>query len=896
MQRINYNNPGTEEEIIYEIVDNILSTQDKIKDIQYSIQNIDQNTGLGFKLLNLKKEIKNNISSINELKNEISDKESRFNEYKIKHNIKIKKIDNEILEKEEKLRKISLNQNEEIYKISYEKIENIIKKKKDSDELKKISIEYNSTENAKRNLDNLIKDKINEREEITERLLMLREEKNNLKEQIINLISEKESIEELYKLYIMNINNNLNEINGGINSNLYEKNNTSNNYVNVNLFHFEICKININKCTNEISNILIKFCNMSKTNINVINEYDESYINLLKSELFNIIQNDLVDFIQLNNKVISSKKIEKFFISLSNKIINKIQIEISNEKIVNLLKYIIKVNYYETIIINDLNFINKEYKILKRENQKLLNEKQNEINQLINKENEIEFLLNQIIEKKEVLIEKNAYHLVDLSPEEKEYFNINEKINQLINEKKELEYNYDEKYECLKMIIEEINDKINQIKKQNEILENEIDNVNNNIKKENERKKKEIEKLKESIKEKFKMIKVQLTIYKRKHGNNMELYDKFVEKINLNLRLSSKSLLNNDSLSNSSYMNSIIFSPSNESKNNSLIFNNSKTIFRNNNLGVNSISTNSIFSPFKVNYIINNRNNGLINSSSLPYFSPIKSRNIEYNIFKSDKKMINNNNNNENINYGNNENEIINKDKKQLWEEEKKRIMDSMKLLNKEKIIFHNKSYSKLEINKNIIENNESLKYSNLINTINCFYRIIKENNKKFDPLEDKDKINEFDYEKISMRINENFTHLIIFKDKSLLYQIPIEKMETTIVNNNIKYIIKIFQKYKSLIKKNGFVEMNNFLNLKDFQNIPFDNENIKKAALNNLFNIQLSFLNNGYKERIEFIFLNYDDVKLWLNGLNYIIKNKSNNKKENNLNNIYLRNFIKSK
>ncbi len=896
MQRINYNNPGTEEEIIYEIVDNILSTQDKIKDIQYSIQNIDQNTGLGFKLLNLKKEIKNNISSINELKNEISDKESRFNEYKIKHNIKIKKIDNEILEKEEKLRKISLNQNEEIYKISYEKIENIIKKKKDSDELKKISIEYNSTENAKRNLDNLIKDKINEREEITERLLMLREEKNNLKEQIINLISEKESIEELYKLYIMNINNNLNEINGGINSNLYEKNNTSNNYVNVNLFHFEICKININKCTNEISNILIKFCNMSKTNINVINEYDESYINLLKSELFNIIQNDLVDFIQLNNKVISSKKIEKFFISLSNKIINKIQIEISNEKIVNLLKYIIKVNYYETIIINDLNFINKEYKILKRENQKLLNEKQNEINQLINKENEIEFLLNQIKEKKEVLIEKNAYHLVDLSPEEKEYFNINEKINQLINEKKELEYNYDEKYECLKMIIEEINDKINKINKQNEILENEIDYVNNNIKKENERKKKEIEKLKESIKEKFKMIKVQLTIYKRKHGNNMELYDKFVEKINLNLRLSSKSLLNNDSLSNSSYMNSIIFSPSNESKNNSLIFNNSKTIFRNNNLGVNSISTNSIFSPFKVNYIINNRNNGLINSSSLPYFSPIKSRNIEYNIFKSDKKMINNNNNNENINYGNNENEIINKDKKQLWEEEKKRIMDSMKLLNKEKIIFHNKSYSKLEINKNIIENNESLKYSNLINKINCFYRIIKENNKKFDPLEDKDKINEFDYEKISMRINENFTHLIIFKDKSLLYQIPIEKMETTIVNNNIKYIIKIFQKYKSLIKKNGFVEMNNFLNLKDFQNIPFDNENIKKAALNNLFNIQLSFLNNGYKERIEFIFLNYDDVKLWLNGLNYIIKNKSNNKKENNLNNIYLRNFIKSK
>jgi hypothetical protein len=55
------------------------------------------------------------------------------------------------------------------------------------------------------------------------------------------------------------------------------------------------------------------------------------------------------------------------------------------------------------------------------------------------------------------------------------------------------------------------------------------------------------------------MIKNQLSIYKRKHGNNMELYDIFVEKINNNLRISSKSLLNNDSLSNSSYIHSLMF-------------------------------------------------------------------------------------------------------------------------------------------------------------------------------------------------------------------------------------------------------------------------------------------------------------------------------------------------
>ena len=211
----NHDIPGTEEEIIYEIVDNILSTQDKIKDIQFSIQNIDETKGLGFKLRNLKNEIKKNISSINDLKNQITEKENQFNEYKIKYNLQIKKILNEIYEKDRKLRNISSNKNDEIYKISYEKIEDIIKKKKDQDELKNISIEYNTTDNLKRNIENSLTEKINEREEVTERLLMLKEEKDNLNEQLINLISEKESLEELSKLYIQNIYAPLNGINGG---------------------------------------------------------------------------------------------------------------------------------------------------------------------------------------------------------------------------------------------------------------------------------------------------------------------------------------------------------------------------------------------------------------------------------------------------------------------------------------------------------------------------------------------------------------------------------------------------------------------------------------------------------------------------------------------------------
>ena len=53
--------PGTEEEIIYEIVDNILNNQDKINELSLSLEKIDENSGLGLKQFNLKHSITKNI-------------------------------------------------------------------------------------------------------------------------------------------------------------------------------------------------------------------------------------------------------------------------------------------------------------------------------------------------------------------------------------------------------------------------------------------------------------------------------------------------------------------------------------------------------------------------------------------------------------------------------------------------------------------------------------------------------------------------------------------------------------------------------------------------------------------------------------------------------------------
>ena len=52
-----------------------------------------------------------------------------------------------------------------------------------------------------------------------------------------------------------------------------------------------------------------------------------------------------------------------------------------------------------------------------------------------------------------------------------------------------------------------------------------------------------------------------------------------------------------------------------------------------------------------------------------------------------------------------------------------------------------------------------------------------------------------------------------------------------------------------------------------------YNDEFIEKCALNTLFNFSI-LINEG--RRIEIIFCNYEDFKLWINGFAFIIKNKN--------------------
>ena len=893
--------PGTEEEIIYEIVDNILNTQDQINELTQSIENIDENSGLGLKQFNLKHSITKNISIINNLNLQIQDKEKQYEDFKYKNNIKIKKLDDEINEKEKKIKDI-YSKKGDIYKISYEKIEQIISKKKDIDELKNVSIEFNTTDHIERQIKNFLEENLMKKNEIKERLLMLKEEKISENENIINLISEKESLEEMTKIYLQNLNSALNTSNGG-NSIIHEKLSFSQSFSNnqeieFDLFYFQISQIDINKCCIEITNTLSKYF-FSNFLINDFNE-DDIFINSKKNLLYNIIQNSLIDIINLNQNSISNNEIQILLIDLSKKIISELNLNFPFQKILNLIKYIIKLNYLEIIIKNNLIFLNKDYKQIKKDNKKKLIEIQAEINNLISKHDEINLKLSQIEERKKILIGNTAKHIVNISPEEKEYISINEQINDLFKKKKELEDSLEKENHIYEMFNTDKKNEIIKLTKENKELESQVEFINTQIQIQNENKKIQIEKLKKEIKEKYKMIKTQLSIYKRKNGNNLELYDKFVSKINDCLKLPLKQIITD-------LNTSILPSPKIESKSILFINNNlnkNRNVLRNNVLSQcqnsNSLSTKSIFTPAKFksklnidyntnnlnnnNNINNNNNNSLVTSnSSLSFFSPIKSRNPELTSHSSNKNIYHKHKNSD-MNF-NPKNKIINNES--LWKNERSKLLKTIKSLreqmqskeNKEQILNDNKENDKIFL---------------LIRSVSCFFRLLTSKDNKFEPLIHSDFINNFNYEKVLIKLNEKFTHFLIYKDGKINSKIPLNDIESTIVSNNMKYVIKIYQKYNQLNKKNELINMDSFVKLDEFNNIPLDYNMRAKAATNKYFNFSIIINIGNKKQRFEFVFNSYDGVKLWLNGFNYIIKQKNNN---NNIgDSLSLRTIMKSK
>jgi hypothetical protein len=185
--------------------------------------------------------------------------------------------------------------------------------------------------------------------------------------------------------------------------------------------------------------------------------------------------------------------------------------------------------------------LNKGYKKAQESIKKDLNMCLKNLIELNDKEKKYGMKLNAIENKKNDLNRTKNKNILSLK--EKKYMNLNEKTNKLIENKNNLnsllnaqinDYRKDNKN-----INNEILNKIKSIKNlisQKKLLEEKIGKRNKIILL-------EIKKLKKLSSDKFNEIKYLLDIYKTKHGSNFHLYDIFIDKINKSLSSTSKSLI-----------------------------------------------------------------------------------------------------------------------------------------------------------------------------------------------------------------------------------------------------------------------------------------------------------------------------------------------------------------
>ena len=311
-----------------------------------------------------------------------------------------------------------------------------------------------------------------------------------------------------------------------------------------------ILSLDENNNNNSINNLNLLTNNNSKI-------YNKSDIKSLISILSTKMVKHMINFMASQKNYIENENyisnFDPLFKTLNELILSFIYIYyssyfktnvIESSNLILYIKYIIKAFYYENIIVSELFFLNEKYpndKQIINNNISLID---NNNNKLQSKKDEYLLSKNQLEEKIKILNEEINDNYNNLTEEEMLYVKLNQKLNDLIEEKQQLKYDFIDNENDNKFKNEKIDNKIESLKNNNILLHKNILTCQEEIKLKNKQNKIEIEKLNKSIKEKFNIIKNQLGVYKKKHGDNMELYNKFVDRINETLKETSKTSCN----------------------------------------------------------------------------------------------------------------------------------------------------------------------------------------------------------------------------------------------------------------------------------------------------------------------------------------------------------------
>ena len=667
--------------IILSLVEEISKLEEKIKTLKNSITNEIKKDEKNIEIENLKKE-KNKLTkemndlSVNLLLN-TSNKENLIKKksYLIKDlNKKINNYKNilstyNILAFNSPILKKYINSNKINSFLSDEQIDDIMSKTQtiynNENLIQKYEKEYMVNKEELNNIENDRKKILQKINEIKENLKMMKEEKITIKNELVNYISLKETLESIIKVNLPSLLN----INKEEENNEYENKNDSKNYEkNSFISNKEANSQNrgntINSITEEenennnniIENQDISYFNLNNNNIiipSIIKKSWDEIINLYKYELFYLesnkistgISNDIFDTISTkiinennnnnnnpinnlgNSIVLESKKtsnistnilgkaklsafnnrysqkssmifscespiikktktniflfndindckkeiqielkneIQKFIHNMTNN--NKISIKNFIEKISdmlinklneyghilnkkNLMIYLscyFKKNFYECMIAQKLKFTNKDYKNIKKNKKKKIENLQDQLtklntryetikNTIILQENKIK-LLNKIENQDNKKIKENNdinnIGNLKLTLDEQNYIQLCRKANSFINEKNEIEREIEENKNDIKLSKYQGELKINSIKNEINDINERITSLQNDSFNKKVKADEEISKNRKIIMEKYTKIKEYLNKYKKKCLNNdISIYNKFIDNI-----------------------------------------------------------------------------------------------------------------------------------------------------------------------------------------------------------------------------------------------------------------------------------------------------------------------------------------------------------------------------